>query len=67
MKKVEAEETAKALRDAGWDVQAQQSALGAIGWELVGKAADGDKPVYGFSSTDMKLLVVGGQVARLQT
>lgn len=39
-----------------------------IGWELVGVAAnDAGRTVYGFSQADMKVLVLGGQVAQLPT
>ena len=55
----------QAFRSLGYDVTAQQSRIARLGYELVGKAADNDKPVYGFSPRDMQLLVASGQVARI--
>lgn len=66
MKNEDAEEAAKAFRACGWNVRAQKSPLLHIGWELAGIAAnDAGRTVYGFSQADMKVLVLGGQVARL--
>jgi hypothetical protein len=65
VKEQQAVSAASALRDAGWDVLAQPSRIARLGWELVGKAADRGKPVFGFSYSDMALLIETGQVARL--
>ena len=62
MSREQAESAAKVFRRCNWDVWASQSALG---WELRGKAADGGRDVFGFSHNDMKVLVLGGQVASL--
>lgn len=66
MTETEAKVAERAFRRAGWDVTAQQSPLAHRGWELTGKAADGGKPVHGFSFADMKALVLGGQVASIR-
>lgn len=66
MTEAEAKSAEQSLRAAGWDVTAQQSPIGHRGWELVGKAANGGRSVYGFSFNDMKALVLGGQVASLR-
>ena len=63
----QAEEAATTLQAAGWDVVAQRSPLGNRDYELRGKAADGTGFLYGFSHNDMKVLVLGGQIARKTT
>lgn len=65
MKEEQAKQAATTLRNAGWDVVAQQSPIGIRGWKLIGTAADGGAPVYGFSHNDMKCLILGGQVATI--
>ena len=68
MTKADAEAAAKVFRSCRWDVEADDK-MGDLrnpkGYALKGRAANGDGWVYGFSHNDMKVLVLGGQVASL--
>jgi hypothetical protein len=65
MTKDRAESAERTLRACGWEVRAGYSRI-RDGYELVGAAADGGRPLYGFSHNDMKVLILGGAVARIQ-
>ena len=63
MTKEEAKAAEQSLRAAGWNVIAQESIV--RGWCLVAEPADGGPGLFGFSHNDMKVLILGGQVAHL--
>ena len=60
MTQEEAKNAAKTFQRCGWDVEED---LSQIGPALKGRSSNGDGYVYGFSHNDMKVLVLGGQVA----
>lgn len=72
MTKEQAEQAAATFRRCRWDVEVDDK-VGQLRptspehrYALKGRAADGSGWVYGFSHNDMKVLVLGGQVASLR-
>lgn len=68
MTKYGAELAAKIFRSCRWDVEVDDkmvSPSNSDGYAIKGRAANGEGWVYGFSHNDMKVLVLGGQVASL--
>ena len=68
MTKADAEAAAGVFRRCRWDVEIDDKMVGPNnpnGYAIKGRAAKGEGWVYGFSHNDMKVFVLGGQVASL--
>lgn len=65
MNEQQAKNAAETFQNCGWDVWAKPDKVG--GWLLYAKPTNGgDGLLYGFSHNDMKVLVLGGQVASIK-
>ena len=65
MNQHQAKEAEASLRAAGWDVRAVESPL-PDRWELHAQAKEGGYHV-GFSHNDIKVLILGGEVAQFSS
>lgn len=68
MNQKDAEDAARTFQACRWNVVVDYRLVTAgnpQGYALKGRAANGNGWVYGFSHNDMKVLVLGGQVASL--
>lgn len=60
----EATRIATKYKENGYDVMAAPSPIASRGWEIRAVAADGGRPLYAFTERDLKILVLGAQIAK---
>lgn len=65
MNREHADKAAAHYRERGYQVEARQSPIGSVGFEVVCQPKDGGKPIYAFTVGHLVLLIQHEQIARV--